>query len=374
MSITILPVANKSDLETFLNLPARLYADDPNWVCPLLSEQRHFFDEKKNPFYNHAVSQLWLARQDDGRVIGRIGACVDSYNNDHHNEKVGFFGFYEVEDNAEGARLLLDTAQQWITDQGMELMRGPGCFTSNHDWYGLQVDGVFNRPVVGMPYNTRYYEQQLLDFGLTGAKDLFAWLMETDGHFPEKMTRLIKRILDRPGLVVRPMNMKKFEEEASMIRSLYNDCWSRNWGFIPMDDDDFAYSAKDMKAMVDPDYLLIAEMDGKPIGFSLTIPDFNSALHPVGGKLFPFGWLKFLLAKRKISLARTLLMGVLPEYRKLGVDMAMVYQTMQAAFAKGVTAGECSWILADNKPMNAILEGYGAQCYKTYRVYEKSVR
>ena len=180
-------------------------------------------------------------------------------------------------------------------------------------------------------------------------------------------------ILDRPGLVIRPMNMKRFIEEASLVRELYNACWSQNWGFIPLDDAEFAYMAKDMKSMVDAEFMLIAEMEGKPVGFSLTIPDFNQAMQPLRGKLWPFGWLKFLLAKRRIQYARTILMGVLPEFRKLGIDMAMVYRTMQYGFSKGITSGECSWILADNKPMNRILEGYGGDCYKTYRIYEREV-
>ncbi|MFT5316469.1 MAG: GNAT superfamily N-acetyltransferase [Candidatus Krumholzibacteriia bacterium] len=334
---------------------------------------QHFHDKLKNPFYSHAEAELWLAKR-DGIVIGRIGACVDQYNNAHWNEKTGWFGFYEVDDDAEAAAALLKTAQSWIADRGMDIMRGPGCFTSNHDWYGLQVAGEFSRPVIGMPYNTRYYEKQLEDFGLVGAKDLFAWNIVTKGNLPERMERLIKRIISRPGLTIRPFDMKNFFEEASLVRELYNKCWSENWGFIPLDDADFAYMAKDMKSMVDADFLLVAEMDGVPIGFSLTLPDFNQATQPLKGKLLPFGWLKFLWHKRKIHYARTILMGVLPEYRKLGVDMAMVYKTMQAGFAKGISSGECSWILADNKPMNRILEGYGADMYKTYRVYERSVR
>ena len=365
--------ADKAALKEFLQVPYRIYANDPDYVFPLLNEMKHFHDKQKNPFYNHAESELWLARQ-DGVVVGRIGACVDRYNNEHWNEKVGFFGFYEVDDDAEAAAALLQVASDWIAGQDMEVMRGPGCFTSNHDWYGLQVDGQFNRPVIGMPYNPRYYEGQLESFGLIGCKDLFAWHLETSGQYPEKMQRLIDRIASRPGLVIRPFDMKNFFEEASLVRNLYNKCWSQNWGFIPLDDEDFAYMAKDMKSMVDADFLLVAEMNGVPIGFSLTIPDFNQATQSLKGKLLPFGWLKFLLAKRKINYARTILMGVLPEYRKLGVDLVMVFKTMQAAFDKGITAGECSWILADNRAMNKILEGYGADKYKTYRVYEKAVK
>ena len=372
--MTISPVSDdKYALRQFLDVPYRIYRDDPHYVFPLLDEMKHFHDKKKNPFYRHAVAELWLAH-DGGQIVGRIGACVDRYSNDHRNEKVGFFGFYEVDDNPAAAAALLETARDWIGGQGMDTMRGPGCYTSNHDWFGLQVGGKFTRPVIGMPYNPRYYEKQFEDFGLTAAKDLYAWDIRTQGQLPEKMQRLIDRILARPGLVIRPFVMKNFFEEASLVRDLYNRTWSENWGFIPLDDEDFAYMAKDMKSMVDPSFLLIAEMNGEPIGFSLTIPDFNQALQPLRGKLLPFGWLKFLLGKRKIKYARTILMGVLPEYRKLGIDMALVYQTMVNAFAKGTTSGECSWILADNEPMNKILTGYGADMYKTYRIYEKAVR
>ncbi len=372
MSLTIHPVNTKADLEAFLKVPYRIYRDDPHYVFPLLSEMRHFLDKDINPFYAHAESALWLARR-EGEVIGRIGACVDEYNNKHWDEKTGFYGFYEVDDDTEAAAALLETARAWIASRDMAIMRGPGCFTSNHDWYGLQVAGEFNRPVIGMPYNPRYYEKQFEDFGLVGAKDLFAWELKTQGVFPAKMQQFIDRILDRPGLTIRPFDMKNFFAEASIVRELYNACWSKNWGFIPLDDAEFAYLAKDMKSMVDADFLLIAELNGQPIGFSLTIPDFNQAMQPLRGKLAPFGWLKFLLGKRKIRYARTLLMGVLPEHRKLGVDMAMVYRTMQSAFPKGITSGECSWILADNEPMNRILEGYGGNRYKTYRIYERTV-
>ncbi len=373
MAVNIIPVGeDRKLLARFQKLPYDVYGDDPHVVFPLLDEQRKFLDRHHNPFYTHAVTELWLAVR-DGRDVGRIAACVDSANNAHQKEQVGFFGFYEAFDDAEAASALLGTAADWIRAQGMDTMRGPGCFTSNHDWYGLQVDGRFDRPMVGMPYNPRYYEKHFADFGLAGAKDLFAWWMETGGKLPEKMQELIDRVLARPGLVIRPMNMKKFLEEASLVRELYNQCWSDNWGFIPLNDAEFAYMAKDMKAMVDADFLLIAEMDGKPVGFSLTIPDFNQATQPLKGRLLPFGWLKFLLGKRKITSARCILMGVLPDYRKMGIDMGMVYKTMLAAFAKGITHGECSWILADNRPMNRILEGYGADCYKTYRVYEKKL-
>ena len=260
------------------------------WGTPYLT--RRFFDIAHERFPD--LMMMVLAER-DGRVVGRIGACIDTHSNDHHDEQVGFFGFYENDDDPEAAKALLNTAAAWIAERGMDTMRGPGCFNSNHDWYGLQVDGRFNRPVVGMPYNPRYYEKHLEEYGLTKAKDLLAWEIRTRGEFPEKMRKLIERILARPGLVIRPMDMKNFLAEASVIRQLYNDCWHDNWGFVPLDDEGFAYMAKDMKSMVDADFLLVAEVEGKPVGFSLTIPDFNQALQPLRGKLLPFGWLKFLL-------------------------------------------------------------------------------
>jgi len=373
MSFSVSRVTGDKDLNAFLDLPGRLYRHDPNYVHPLKSELKHFLDRDKNPFFAHGEADLWLARDKTGTVVGRIGAAVDQYNNKHHNEEVGFFGFYEAEDSPDLARALLDTASAWITEKGMKTMRGPGCFTSNHDWFGLQIDGEWSRPVVGMPYNPRCYQVHFEDWGLAKAKDLWAWNLDTGGSFPPKMVKLIERITNRPGLTIRPMDMKNFEAEAALIRELYNACWSANWGFIPMDDAEFAYSAKDMKSMVNPDFLLIAEMDGVPIGFSLTIPDFNQATQGMKGQMWPFGWLKFLLAKRNIHYARTPLMGVLPEFRKNGIDMAMVYRTMQTGFAQGITSGECSWILEDNEPMNNILSSYGAKVYKTYRIFEKPV-
>ncbi len=373
MAVKIIPVGDdRKLLDRFLRVPYGVYGDDPNVVYPLLGELKKFLDRNHNPFYAHAETELWLAVR-DGRDVGRIAACIDATSNAHQKESVGFFGFYETLDDAETAEALLRTSAEWIRARGMDTMRGPGCFTSNHDWYGLQVGGRFDRPIVGMPYNPRYYEKHFADFGLTGAKDLYAWWIETGGKLPLKMQEMIDHVMARPALNIRQMDMKNFLAEASLVRELYNRCWSDNWGFIPLSDAEFAYMAKDMKAMVDADFLLIAEMSGKPVGFALTLPDFNHATQPLKGRLFPFGWLRFLLGKRQIRSARCILMGVLPEYRKLGIDMGMVYKTMMAAFAKGITHGECSWILADNRPINRILEGYGGTCYKTYRVYEKKL-
>ncbi|MFO7652346.1 MAG: N-acetyltransferase [Candidatus Krumholzibacteriia bacterium] len=375
MDVQVEPVAGAGDLDDFLRLPYRLYADEPHYVFPLLREQKAFFDPGHNPFFAHADTRLWLARRRSGggrpRVVGRVGACVDRYHNEHSGEKTGFFGFFECEDDPVTACALLDAARGWVAEHGMEILRGPASFTTNHDYLGLLVDGYDKDPVVGMPYQPPYYATLLEDYGLYKAMDLYAWDLDTGGTVPEKLQRFMDRIMATATFTIRPFRMDRFWEDASIVREIYNEAWSRNWGFIPLDDAEFAYLAKDMKSMVDPSFLLIAENDeGRPIGFALSVPDFNQALKPLRGKLFPFGWLRFLLAKRRIRMARTLLMGVRPEYRNKGVDAALVYRTMQATFPKGIARGECSWVLETNRPMNIVMRSYGGVKTKTYRIYE----
>jgi hypothetical protein len=371
MTLSIAPVRGKEDLEDFLRIPYDIYADDPHYVFPLLAEQHRFLDREHNPFFRHAETCLWVARR-NGKPVGRIAACVDHYHNEAHLEQTGFFGFYEAPPAADAAEALLQAAAAWLTEHGMTVMRGPCCFTTNHDFLGLFLEGEASPPVVGMPYNPDYYAEQLADFGLSKSKDLWAWKMAPESTvIPEKIQRIIDKLLRSDAFTVRPFDMKRFAEEAKTVRMIYNAAWGKNWGFIPMDDEEFAYAAKDMKKMVNPQLLLIAEAQERPIGFSLTVPDFNIALKPCRGSLYPFGFLKFLWHKRKIHYARTLLMGVLPEFRHRGVDVVMVYKTFQAGYRLGYHTGECSWVLEDNVAMNRVLEGIGARVYKTYRIYDK---
>ena len=375
MELDIRPVAGKKDLQAFLNLTYTIYKDDPHYVQPLQAQLKEFLDKAKNPFFSHADTQRWLARS-GGRVVGRIGACVDSYHNDHWNETTGFFGFFECIDDRAVAHALLDTAREWIHARGQTIMRGPLSFTTNHDSPGLLIDGEPGSPVQGMAYNPSYYPGLLESYdGLAGAKDLWAWQITTeDVKLPKRVEDNAARVLKgETDLIVRPINKKDFKNEVELIRSLYNRCWHENWGFIPMDPEEFYFSAKEMKMLVNENLLLIAEWKGEPVGFSMTVPDFNRAMKRVNGKLFPFGIFKFLADKRKIDYARTLLLGVLPEHRHKGVDVMMVLRSYKAAVRGGITAGECSWILDSNRAMNRILEKLGARVYRTYRIYDKTL-
>jgi len=375
MDLAITPVRGKKDLQAFLDLPYRIYADDPHYVYPLQAQLKEFFDKKKNPFHNHALTETWLARR-GGQVVGRIGACVDRYHNEHWRETTGFFGFFECVDDRAVAHALLDVARDWLRERGQTVMRGPLNFTTNHDAPGLLVDGEPGSPVQGMAYNPAYYVDLLTSYeGLEKCKDLWAWQVRaSDIELPKRVQDNAKRVLKgETDLTVRPINKKDFKNEVELIRGLYNRCWHENWGFIPMDPDEFYFSAKEMKMLVNENLLLIAEWQGEPIGFSMTVPDFNRAMKGVRGKLFPFGIFKFLRDKRKIDYARTLLLGVLPEHRHKGVDVLMVLRTYKAAIRGGITAGECSWILESNRAMNRILEKLGAKVYRTYRIYDKAL-
>ncbi|HRX51274.1 N-acetyltransferase [bacterium] len=375
MELAITPVRGKKDLQAFLDLPYRIYRDDPHYVYPLQAQLKEFFDKDKNPFHKHALTETWLARR-GGEVVGRIGACVDRYHNEHWQETTGFFGFFECVDDRAVAHALLDTAREWLRERGQTIMRGPLNFTTNHDAPGLLVSGDPGSPVQGMGYNPTYYPDLFTSYdGLEGSKDLWAWQVRAeDIQLPKRVEESAKRVLKgETDLTVRPINKKDFKNEVELIRGLYNQCWHENWGFIPMDPEEFYFSAKEMKMLVNENMLLIAEWQGEPIGFSMTVPDFNRAMKDVKGKLFPFGIFRFLRDKRKIDYARTLLLGVLPEHRHKGVDVLMVLRTYKAAIRGGITAGECSWILDSNRAMNRILEKLGARVYRTYRIYDKAL-
>ena len=339
----------------------------------MLAQQKAFLDERRNPFFRHAEVMLWVARE-GARPVARIAAAIDRSSNDFLREKLGYFGFYEAPDRLETAQALLQTSRSWLAGRGMTVMRGPGCFTTNHDFLGLLVQGHERRPVIGMPWQPPYYQSQLEACGLAKARDLYAWeFVAPGGRAPERIGRFAERVRTRTPFTIRRFRMDRFWEDAEIVRRIYHEAWHENWGFAPMDVEDFRHAAKDMKSMVDPGFLLIAELKGEPVGFSMTTQDFNEALEPLKGSLLPFGWLKFLRARRRIKGARTLLLGVKPEHRLKGVDVLLINETIRYGASRGYHRGECSWILEDNTAMNRSLEKFGATLKNVYRLYETAL-
>ncbi len=367
MEIEILEVVSKSDLRRFIKLPWKIYKGNSNWVPPLIIDQKAIFDARKNPFFDHSRARYFLARK-EGEFVGRIAAIVNDNHNLVHNESAGFFGFFECVRDDSAARALFDAAAGYLKSEGMTVIRGPANFSSN-DYWGLLVDGFDKPPVVMMSYNPDYYPALIEGYGFRKAMDLYAYWMNHK-QMTERVMRAAEAMKKRSKITVRPVNMKKFESELKRIQKVYNEAWIQNWGFVPMTEREFEHTAQDMKLILEPDLVLIAEHKGEPVGFSMALPDINQALIHLNGRLLPFGLLKLLYYKRRINCVRVLTMGVVPEFRNRGVDLVFYSETFKNGVAKGYYFGEFSWVLEINDLMNRMAENMGAKVYKTYRLYD----
>jgi GNAT superfamily N-acetyltransferase len=328
----------------------------------------------KNPFFEHAEAEYFLAQR-DGAVAGRIAAIANRLHNEFHQDKVGFFGFFECENDQGVAEALLDAAAGWLRARGFDTMRGPASFSTN-DESGVLVDGFDTPPTLMMPHNPRYYPALLERAGFRKAKDLLVYQGGSEAGpvpVPERLARGTELIRQRAGLSVRPLNLGDFAGEVERIKELYNRCWERNWGFIPMTDHEIDHLAKQFKPVVVPELAPFLEKDGKPVGFALALPDLNAVFRTNrSGRMFPVV-LKLLwaLKAKKIRRLRILLLGILPEYRGKGFD-AILYHWIWTTGAKfRIYWGEAGWILDDNAAMNAGLVKMGFTVYKTYRMLDR---
>jgi GNAT superfamily N-acetyltransferase len=369
--LTVRPARSKADERRFIDFIYRHYRHAEHWVAPLRIERRKLIDTRTNPFYRHAERELFLAER-DGRVVGRIGAIVNHNHNARHGDRVGFFGFFESVDDPQVAAALLEAARGWLRTRGMEAMRGPASPSVN-DEYGLLVDGFDLPPAVMMPYNPPYYASLLESCGLRKARDLYAYLVaepETVGN--ERMRRAYELFLKRGGLRYRSLNMKDFPAEIARLKKIYNRAWQGNWGEVPMTDEEFDALAADLKHIVVPELVIIAETPaGEIAGFALTLPDINQALKDNrNGSLVRGLW--YLATRRKrINFCRILVLGVLPEYKSTGAGGVLFYETALRGTRLGFMTGEASWVLEDNVMMNRAAELMGGRRYKTYRIYEQ---
>jgi GNAT superfamily N-acetyltransferase len=372
VSLQILPVRSASDRKAFLRLPWSIYPErHPAWVPPLLREERKRLDPDRNPFFQHGAVELFLALR-HGIPVGRIAAVENTLHNEYHRDQVGFFGQFESVDDPGVAGALLEAAAAWLHRRGLTMIRGPVNFSLNEE-SGLLVDGFEDPPAILMTYNPPYYRGLLEGWGMTQAKDLWAWVGDRS-VFEERRFRTLDRVIRRSGAAVqvRGLDMRDFPAEVDLVRSLYNRAWKDNWGFTPMTDAEVAHMARGLKPIIDPELALIGLVDGEPAGFALSLPDVNQALKPLNGRLFPFGFLRFLHGRKHIDRVRIITLGVLPEHRRTGLDALFYLETFRRATAKGYH-GESSWVLEDNTLMNRALSKMGFRIYKTYRIYEKSL-
>jgi hypothetical protein len=366
-------VKTRVEWKEFLNLPWIIFEEDSCWVPPLLMEQRRLLNRKKNPYFQHCKYKAWIIYR-ASKTSGRILAYIDTSYNELYSESTGFFGFFECVNNQIIARDLFQTACEWLQQQGMNKVYGPINFSIGNEC-GVQINGFDYPPVVQMSYNPSYYQSLYERAGFTGAHDLYAYLVNDklikEGRILPRLQKITEKTLRKEGLTIRTINMKNFHAEIQHINSLFNDFMNKNWGFVPSTMEEMLFIAKAMKPIVDPEMIFFAEMNGRVIGYSLSIPDINQALAHINGKLFPFGLFKLLYYKKKINRIRLMLLGVVEEYRTKGFDILFYYYTIVKGLERGYKEAELSWISEDNTVLISIVEKIGAKRYKTYRMYEK---
>ncbi len=371
----VIPVRSKKDLNRFIKFPFQLYKNDQYWVAPLIFDQKIFLDPKKNPYFRHSEVQLFLVIHND-EVVGRISAQTNTQHNKWHNDKVGFFGFFETINDRKVAENLIKTAEKWLQSKGCDIIRGPMSFSVN-DECGLLIDPFDSSPMVMMTYNPDYYQHLLEENGLSKVMDIYAYHVPVIEP-PERLARLAEKIEKRGKFTVRSLaskNKKKIKDDIAKIFHIYEKAWEDNWGYVPMTETEFDLLVDSILPIIKPEFIFIAEIEGNAVGFSVTLPDYNFVLKKMKGRIFPFGWLQMLLNKNKIPGLRVPIMGVLDEYKNRGIDVVFYYRSFKTAFEhkNPYTDGEFSWVLETNDMMNKISKTLSARIYKTYRIYEKKI-
>jgi hypothetical protein len=374
MSVEVRPVSSKRELNTFIKLPWRLYRDEPNWVPPLLMDVKKRLDRKKNPFFKHAEAQYFLAYRDE-QAVGRISAHIDRNFNEFQSNAWGLFGWFECEDDPETARAMLDAAEAWLRKRGRDRMVGPMDFTTN-DECGLLIEGYEHPPIIlctwHPPYYQRLFEQ---DLKLEKAMDLYMWSLNVEGR--EKVHPAIWEVAGKVesehGIVCRNFRKKDLQTEVDRFVEIYNSAWKRNWGFVPLTEEEVGHYAKDLKPILDENWAMVAERKdtGEVVGAALTLPDYNQVLAKLNGRLLPFGWLTALRERRKIDAVRVIVLGVKSDYRHTGVAARFYQMHFDAAERTPQKGGEMGWTLEINEPMNRAMEGMGGEIKRRYRVYER---
>jgi len=365
-------VTTDDEKKKFLEFPYTHYKNDPHFVPPLRMDQKKLIDTNANPYYQNAESVFFIAEY-EGEIAGRISATVDRRFNKEHHTKTGHFGFFECIDHQPTADLLFRVAEDWLRDRGMDKVLGPAS-PGMMDVIGILSEGFDRDPFILMPYNKPYYPKLIEQYNYEKGMGLLAFMISQEDVSEERMERAKKLVHKRnPGLSFRSVNMKKIKEEVEIVRHIYNQAWKSNWGFLPLTKEELQATAKDFKMILDPHVAHIAEIDGRPVGFSISLPNLNVLFKTMNGNLFPFGIFKILFGRKKIRELRTVLMGVLPEYQGKGIDALLNQRTIEMGKIYGYDRSEMSWILESNKDMIRVAERMGARVDKRYNMYTKTL-
>ncbi len=372
--IEVVEVKSKRLLRAFINFPNRLYKDDPNYVPELYISLKMTFNRAKNPFFAHSKADFFLAFKDN-KPAGRIAVIR---NNNHiacAGEKCGFFGFFESIDDYDVTKAMIDRAVRWCREERLAGLIGPENYTTN-DSVGFLIEGFDSPPVFMMPYNKPYYNDFFERYGFRKKLDLASYYF-TSTQTPVTIAPLIRRIEERlkdKSILIRPLNMMKFETEMAKFRECYNDAYKNNWGFVPLTEAEFRYQSEELKKIADPELIIVAEKDEKIVAFVCAIPDINQVLIRIrNGRLFPFGFLKLLIYRNRITNLRILILGVLDEYRGQGIDAVLYDRLFEYSRSIRFDKAEAAYVMENNHRMIRILKDLGGQERKKYRLYEYDI-
>jgi len=372
--LKIIPIEGRRALKAFIRLPWSIYANDPVWVPPLFFE-RHQFLSPRNPYFQHAQFRAWIVYR-GAAPVGRISAQIDQLHIDRYQDATGFFGMLEAHDDPEIFQALLDTAETWLRDRGMRRALGPFNLSINQE-LGLLVDGFDTPPMIMMGHARPYYGARIEEQGYSPEKDLLAYMIGEDFKVPPVVEKMMERV--GKSVQIRSLRRSHLEEDLVILRDIFEDAWSQNWGFIPFTKAEFDHLGRDLKQLVPDEFVQIAEVDGIPAAMMVVFPNINEAIRDLNGRLLPFGWLR-LLWRLKIAhpkTARVPLMGVRKHYHKSRLGAALAFMVIlacyQPALKRGVRNVELSWILEDNLGMRSMLEAIGGRVYKRYRMYAKEL-
>lgn len=376
-NVSIRPVRTKRELKRFVKVPFALHRDRPQWVAPLVFERMEFLNREKNPYFEHAEAEFFLAER-DGEAVGRITAQIDHRWDSYQGGSDAMFGFFETANDPEVAAALLGAATEWARGRGRGRILGPMDFTTN-DEIGILIDGFDRRPMILEPWHPPHYRELIEAEGLAKAMDVQMWELQFGDlkqgeSFDPSIHAAAEKALGDEGIVIRNMRKREMADEVRRFMDVYNEAWGDNWGFVPITDAEVEFQAKNLKQVIDEDWAYMAEKDGEVVGAALTLPDINQVLAKLNGRLLPFGWLRFLLGKGKVDQLRVLALGVKHDYRHSGVAAGLYLKHLETAAAPGkIEGGEMGWILETNGPMNRAMEGMGGKVVKKYRLYEKAL-
>jgi GNAT superfamily N-acetyltransferase len=373
--IEVSEVSSRRDRAAFIKFQWRIYKNDPAWVPPLIIERKTFLNRKRHPFYKHGDAALFLARQ-NGEIVGRIMASDDPNYNSLHQSNVGCFGLFECIDSHDVASTLFETAAGWLRKKGRTEMMGPIDYSTNYVC-GLLIDGFQFPPTILTAHNPPYYRELIENCGFTKIKDWYAWWFADPEEAAARLRPLAERFRKRWLVAIRAGNLKNVREESRRLRQIYNQAWQKNWGFVPFTEAEIEFMTHELKQLVIPEFTLIAEVGDEPAGFILCVPDINVALRHINGRLttfgLPIGLVKLLYHKSRTRTARLIALGVIEKYRRNGIAEMLVLRIIEDAMIKRGFRGELSLTLEDNFTINRFLETIGAERYKTYRIFQRSL-